>query len=253
MTLAPNRDADADALALALAGVADQDVYVAVVGAVLPVLVELEARRAATGIVEDIAKRVPLFKDVVVSQLAPVVARLQTLTSVDPVVSAVQAIASAALIADIAAATSVIRAFVEAKVAGAAALPPALAEHGAALGTIDLDQAAWLLRQKGVRRDNVRTALVSLIRTEPASTIAPTLQTVRRGLGEGWQIGKALVERAAASPDGSRDEWLILAEPWNVPPAKGQRQNRDDYRDALDRAAQDPGAQATAAKLRGKL
>jgi KAP family P-loop domain len=253
MTLAPGREADADALAVAAAGIEDQDVYVAVVAAVLPVLLELEAPRAASGIIADIATRVPLFKDATLGQLAPVVGGLQVLTPVDPVVSALQTAISAASAAAIAETTSLVRAFVEAKVSGAAALPAALAEHGAALGTIDLGQIAWLARQTGVKRDHVRTALVALIKTEPAATLAPTLGAVRGRLDEAWQIGKALVERAAASPDGSRDEWLVLAERWNVPPTKGQRQNRDDYAAALDTAAQDVVAQTTAARLRGKL
>jgi hypothetical protein len=253
MAIAPGRDADADSLALAAAGVADQDVYVAVVSAAVPILLELEATRAASSIIADIAKRVPVFKDAAAIELAPVVGRLQTLTSVDPVVAAVQATASSAPVAAIATVTSVVRAFVDAKVAGAAVLAPVLAEHGAALGTIDLGQATWLAKQVGVKRDHVRTALVALIKTESAVALAPTLEAVRGRLGEAWQIGKALVERAAASPDGSRDEWLLLAESWNVPPTKGQRQNRDDYAAALDVAALDRAAQATAAKLRGKL
>lgn len=146
-----------------------------------------------------------------------------------------------------------VRALVQAKVNGAAALPPALAEHGAAVGTIDLAQAAWLARQKGVKRDDVRTALVALIKTEAASALAPTLDAVRGRLDEARQVGKALVERAAASPLGSRDEWLLLAERWKVPPGRSQRQSRDDYEAALNTAAQDPDVQTTEARLRGRL
>lgn len=92
-----------------------------------------------------------------------------------------------------------------------------------------------------------------MIRTEKVITLAPALQSVRGRLDSAWQIGKALVERAAASPDGSRDDWLVQPEPWKVPPSKGQAQNRDDYRAALDAASTDPAAQATAARLRAKL
>lgn len=253
MALAPGPDADADALTPAVATIADASTYASVVGAVVPILVELKAERAAAGIVADMAIRVPTLKDATLRELAPVVRGLEALTPVDPVVSALTTSIAAAPISAIADTTSLVRAFVDAKVAGAAALLPALAEHAAAVGAVVPDQAGWLLRQKGVKRDDVRTALVSMIRTESVSVLAPALQTVRGRLDSAWQIGKALVERAAASPDGGRDEWLVLAEPWKVPPTKGQRQNREDYRAALDTVSSDSAAQATAARLRAKL
>jgi hypothetical protein len=253
MTLAPGRDADADALSAAAATIADASTYVSVVGPVLPILTELKAERAAAGIVTDMAVRVPTLKDATLQELAPIVRGLETLTLLHPLVSALITSIAAAPVSAMADTTSLVRAFVDAKVAGAAALASALAEHAAAVGAVDLDQAGWLLGQKGVKRDDVRTALVSMIRTESVSVLAPALQSVRRRLDSAWPIGKALVERAAASPDGARDEWLVLAEPWKVPPSKGQRQNRDDYRAALDTASTDPTAQATAARLRAKL
>lgn len=253
LTLAPGRDADADAIVVAAAGISDASVYVDIITAVLPVLVELKAERAPAGIVADLAKRVPTFKDATLRQLAPVVRGLQVLTVVDTVITALLATVSAAPASAIADTAAVVRAFVDAKVAGADALPPALAEHGAAIGAIDLNEAGWLVRRKGVKRDDVRTALAAMIKSEPAISLVPALDAVRSGLDKSWAIGKALVERAAVSPDGSRDEWLVLAERWDAPPTKGQRQARDDYASALDTAAQDPAAQATVARVRGKL
>ena len=198
MALAPGRDADADALSAAVATIADASKYVAVVGAALPVLTELKAERAAAGIAADMAVRVPVFKDATLRELAPIVRGLENLTPVDPVISALIKSIAAAPVSAIADTTSLVRGFVDAKVAGAAALLPALAEHAAAVGAVDLDQAGWLLGQK-VKRDDIRTALVSMIRTEPVSVLAPALQTVRGRLDSAEQIGKALVERAAAS------------------------------------------------------
>jgi hypothetical protein len=253
MALAPGRDADADALSVAVATISDPDNFVAIVTAVVPVLVDLKSERGAKGVMKDIAVRVPVLKDATLEQLAAVVRGLESLTSPEPVLSAFQTAIGAAALSTIAETTSLVRAFVEAKVTGAAALPPVLAVHGAAQGRIDINQAGWMVGQKGVKRDDVRTALASMIGSEPAAVLAPALQSVRGRLGAAWQIGKALVERAAASPNGSRDEWLLLAEDWNVPPSKGQRQNRDDYRAALDTASVDPSAQTTAARLRAKL
>jgi hypothetical protein len=51
----------------------------------------------------------------------------------------------------------------------------------------------------------------------------------------------------------AREEWLLLAEAWKVPPSKIERQNLDDYHAALDTASSDPAAQAIAARLRAKL
>jgi hypothetical protein len=253
MTLAPGRDTDADALSAAVATIADASKYVAVLKAVVPVLTELEAERAAAGIIANMAARTPALKDATLSELAPVVRGMQELTPADPVIAALLTSIAAAPVSAIAETTSVVRTFVDEKVTGAAALPPALAEHAAAVGAVDLSQAGWLLGRKGVKQDDMRTALVSMVRTESAAFLGPALESVRKRLDSAWQIGKALVERAAASPDGARDEWLLLAEPWKVPPSKSQRQNRDDYRAALDTASSDPAAQATAARLRAKL
>ena len=66
-------------------------------------------------------------------------------------------------------------------------------------GRLTWIRPSWLLGQK-VRRDDMRTALVSMIRTESAATLAPALESVGGRLSSAWQIGKALVERAAASP-----------------------------------------------------
>ena len=253
LTLAPGRDSDADAFVIAAAGISDAGVYVDIITAVLPVLVDLNAERAAAGVVADIAKRVPAFKDATLVQLTPVVRGLQTLTSVDTVIAALRTSIAAAPASGIAGTTSVAHTYVYAQVTGAAALPPALAEHAAALGTIDLDQASWLAHQKGVKADHVRTALVALIKTESPAVVLPALGTVRSALKKAWPIGKALVERAAASPDGARDVWLVEAERWAVPPSNGQQQARGDYANALDAAAVDPAAQATVASLRARL
>lgn len=253
LTLTPGRDADADSLAAGLAAIADQDAYVAIVTAVVPVLVELAAVRAASAVVADIALRFPLFKDATLAQLAPVVRGLKGLTSTNPVLSALEAAIAAAPAASMGETTLLVRTFADAKVEGAQALPPALAVHAAALGAIDLDQARWLVGQKGVKPGDVRTAMVAMIKTEPLAVLAPALEAIRGHLKGAWQIGKALVERAAVSPDGSRDEWLVQAEHWHAPPSRGQRQSLDDYAAALDTAAQDPDAQTTIARLRGKL
>jgi hypothetical protein len=221
LTLAPGRDADADALTVAVAAISDAGAYVAIVEAIVPVLVDLKSERGARGLMADIAVRVPLFKDATLQQLAPVVRGIQSLTSPDPVISALQTAIGAAGVSAISETTSLARAFVDAKVAGATALPPVLAVHAAAQGTIDLAQAGWLVGQKGVKRDDVRTALISMIGSESAAVLAPALQSVQGRLSRAWQIGKALVERAAVSPDLSRDEWLVLAEDWNVPPRRG--------------------------------
>jgi hypothetical protein len=254
IALRPGRDADTDAVSAALASVTDQKTYLDVLTAGVPVIVELDARRAAAGIIADISKRAATFKDESVQGLAPAVAGLQDLAPVDAVIAAIATSATSAPAAEMAGRTSVVRSFVDAKVAGAATIPLVLAQHGAAIGYIDLDQAPWLLGH-GAKIDDVRSSVAARIKTEPVAVIAPALDPLSRGRLRGaWQIGKALVERAASSPIGSRDEWLLLAENWSVPPSKGQRQNRDDYEAALSTAAaDDPAAQATAARLRAKL
>lgn len=253
VTLSTGQGEGDEALALALAGVSDQSEYVAIVDAVLPVLVDLSANGAAERIVADIAGRVPTFKEATLIDLAPVVRGLQGLAHADPVIAALLLMVSNAPFAEIHDVTSVIRAYVETGVDGSKTLPPVLSERGAALGTIDVTQAQWLLHQTGVRPADVRTSLISLVRTESAPTMMPTLAAVRSRLGRTWQIGKALVERAATSPEGSREDWLLSAEAWNVPSGVNQRQARDEYRDALDQAAEDSTVQEIAARIRRRL
>ena len=69
--------------------------------------------------------------------------------------------------------------------------------------------------------------------------LAPALASLRSRLDRAWQVGKALVERAAEAPIGERDELLQLAEVWDVPPTRSERASRADYQAALDRAVAD--------------
>ena len=253
ITLAPARDADADALALAADGIADLGIFTSTIVSVVPVLIELAAVRAAAGIVAEVARRVATFKVDSLHKLAPALSALQDLTSVESVLVAIRGTVVAAPADETVETTALVRPYVDSSIQGAKSLAPALAEHPAAIGVVDLSAVPWLLRQKGVKSDQVRTALIAMIKTEELTEVLPTLGAVRAALKRSWAVGKALVERAAATPEGARTVWLDEAESWSVPPARGQRQARDDYSGALDAAASDPAAQPVVARLRSKL
>jgi hypothetical protein len=257
LALAPGRDSDADAWVASLAGMSDASSYASITDGVVPILVELDAERAAAGLIADIAKRATTFKWATLVDLASVVAGVQSLSSPDPVVLALAAQIAAippASKSDIGPATTSVRAFVDARVQAAERLPGDIAERGATLGTVDLDHGDWLVRQSSARKPDVRTGLVAAIRSEdPGRVLSAIGRLTPSFLRDEWQVGKALVERAADAPVGAREPWLVAAGQCKAPPTS-KREERSDYESALDRALDgDPAVESIVRSLRQNL
>jgi len=257
LALAPGRDSDADTWAASLAGIGDPSSYTGITNAVVPILAELGAERAAAGLMADISKRASTFTWATLGDLASVVAGLQGLSSPDPVVSALAARIGSippSSKSEIGPATAMVLAHVEAGIQGVERLPGVVAEHGAALGTIDLDHVDWLARQSSVRKPDVRIGLIAGIRSEDPSRVLPAIGRLAPSfLRDEWQVGKALVERAADAPVGAREPWLVAAGRCKAPPS-GKTEERSNYASALDRAFDgDPTVESTVRSLREKL
>jgi hypothetical protein len=147
-----------------------------------------------------------------------------------------------------------VRAVVDASVRGAEDLPGVIAQHGATLGTVDLDHVDWLARQSSARKPDIRIGLVAAIRSEDPGRVLPAIDRLTPSfLRDEWQVGKALVERAADAPVGAREPWLAAAGHSKAPPS-GRREERSAYGSALDRALDgDPAVEVTIRSLREKL
>lgn len=257
LALAPGRDSDADTWIAGLAGISDPSSYTSITSAAVPILVDLHAERAAAGLMTDMAKRTTTFTWATLEALASVVAGLQPLSSPGPVLSALEARIRSippSSKAEIAPATVMLRAFFEASVHGVEGLPGVVAQHGATLGTTDLDQVDWLARQSSARKPDVRTGLVAAIRSEDPGRVLPAIGRLTPSfLRDEWQVGKALVERGADAPVGAREPWLAAAGHCKAPPS-GRREERSDYEKALDRALDgDPTVESAVRSLREKL
>jgi hypothetical protein len=243
-----------DAVFAALKGVADATIYLELLPGLADRIVALGSTYGAERLIADIVGRMPALTHALVEQAAPVVARVQHLADPTSLVVAVGTDLGGAARAEIPAATAVAKRFVEAGVMGADDLPRVVAQHSAAEGTIDLDSVTWLLDQPGVNGDSVILGLRGAIKTEPQGKIRSALGQMSKTRRGRWDIGKTLVERAAAEAVGSRLPWLEDALESRTPSRKHNAAEHDEYEDALNRAVEgDPATDKAVTSLRERL
>jgi hypothetical protein len=243
-----------DAVFVALKGVADATIYLGLLPGLADRLVALGSAYGAERLIADIVARISALTHPLMSQAAPIAANVQSLADPAPLVAAVGANLGGVARLEIPAATAVARNFVEAGVKGANDLPRVVAQHSAAEGTIDLDNVSWLLDQPDVDGDNVILGLRGAIKTEPEGKIRAALEQMPKNRRSRWDIGKALVERAAAEAIGSRLPWIEDALESRTPSRKNNATEHDEYGDALNRAVEgDPSTDAAVTQLRERL
>ncbi len=243
-----------DAVFAALKGVADATIYLGLLPSLADRLVALGSASGAERLIADIVARMSSLTHPLMGQTAPVAANVQSLTDPAPLVASVGANLGGVARLEIPAATAVARKFVEVGVKGANDLPRVVAQHSAAEGTIDLDNVSWLLDQPDVAGDYVILGLRGAIKTEPEAKIRAALAQMPKTRRARWDIGKALVERAAAEPVGSRLPWLEDALESRTPSRKNNTTEHDEYGDALDRAVEgDKATDEAVTQLRERL
>ena len=187
-------------------------------------------------------------------RIAPVISRVQDLADPDPFMSAVATKLGGATRLEIRQATVLAKKFVAASVQGSSELPLVIAKHSAAEGTIDLDNVTWLLEQPGVDGNDVIMGFRGAIKEALEAEIQSVLGQMPKTRRARWDIGKSLVERAAAEAVGSRLPWLKDALESRTPSRRHNRGEHDEYEDALNRAVEgDPATDEVVRKLRERL
>jgi hypothetical protein len=243
-----------DAVFAGLQAVADAATYIGLLDGLADRALSLGSKYAAGRLIADIAGRMPSLTHDLMGSSAEVVAKIQRLADAAPVVSAAAAALGVAARLEIPAATAVAKNFVEAGVKGAHDLPRVVVEHAAAEGTIDLDNVNWLLEQSAVSGENVILGFRMAIKDAPQGKVRAVLDDLPKTRRRRRDLGKALVERAASEPSGSRVPWLEDALESGTPSRKHNRNEHDEYEDALNRAVEgDAATDQIVRRLRGKL
>ena len=234
-----------------VAAISDSTIYAGLLPVLAARVVQLASREGAERVFADLAGRVNTLGATVVAGLAASVAKLQDLASPSEVVAAMSGLVGRVRREEIPMATAATRSFVEAGVTGANELPVVVSRYGAGLGAVDLGNMNWLLEQPNVSANDVIVGLRGSISTEPFAAVHAALEGMHRSRRKRADIGKALIERAASEPVGSRQPWLKDATANGVPSSPEARR---EYRDALRRASEgDPGTNEPAALLWDKL
>ncbi len=248
--------AQLDALFQALKVVADPTAYVSLMPGLSERLAALDAAEGSSRMLAAVVTRISSasLSYALLEQLASPVAVVQHLADPVPLVTAVAGVLASAPRAEIPATTSVAMGFVAAGVRGAEGLPPVVADHASAEGTMDLDNVNWLIKQPGVNADNVILGLRSAIKAEPHAKVRAAIEGMNKNRRGRWAIGKALVERAAEEPSGSRLDWLEDALASGAPSRKHNPTEHGEYEDALNRAVEgDAATDDIVRRLRNRL
>jgi len=225
-----------DRVFAALDAVSDVDTYVALLGGFGERIVVLESASAAAKLVANIAGRIGAMPLATAARVAPVASGLQDLTGLEPIITEIESAISRTSRLEIAAATALAKAFVDAGVNGASTLLRALAAHGGANAVVDLDSLAWLLDRREVPSEDVFMGLRGAIKDEPFGRISAALSGLNANRRRRWDVGKALVERAADEAPGARESWLDAALASRAPSKKNERRAYDEYEAALNAA-----------------
>jgi len=243
-----------DAMFAALKGIADASTYVDLLSGLADRIAVLESGYGADRLIADITGRMSVLTYTLLERTAPVIARVQHLADSSALLAAIASNLGGAARLEVPSATAVARKFVEEGVNGAADLPPVVAQHSGAEGTIDLENVTWLLDQPGVNGDSVILGLRGAIKEAPGEKIRTALGQMSKTRRGRWDIGKALVERASAEPVGSRLPWLEDALESRTPSRKNNPTEHDEYEDALNRAVEgDPATDDVVRTLRERL
>ncbi len=225
-----------DGVFAALVAVSDIDNYVALLAGLGVRIVDLKSADAAAKLVADMAGRIAAMPLATAAKVAPVAEAIQDLTDPGPVVTEIESAIARTSRVEIATATALAKAFVDAGVHGAQTLPTAVAAHGAANAVVDLDSLGWLLDRREVPSEDVFMGLRGAIKSEPFAHISAALDGLNANRRRRWDIGKALVERAAAEAVDARVPWLEAAMASRAPSKKHERRAYDDYEAALNAA-----------------
>lgn len=220
----------------ALAAVSDIDTYVSLLAGLGERIVVLKSADAAAKLVANVAGRIAAMPLATAAKVAPVAEAIQELAGPGPIITEVESAIRRTSRLEIAAATALAKAFVDAGVNGAPTLPTAVAAHGAANAVVDLDSVSWLLSRREVPSEDVFMGLRGSIKEEPLGRISAALDGLNANRRQRWDVGKALVERAAAEAVGARAPWLEAALPSRAPSKKHERRAYDDYEAALNTA-----------------
>lgn len=227
-----------DRVFAALATVSDLDTYVELLPGLGERIVVLKSADAAAKLVANVAGRIDAMPLAMAAKVAPVALAIQDLADPSAIITEVESAISRTSRSEISAATALARAFVDAGVNGASTLPTAVAAHGAANAVVDLDSLGWLLDRREVPSDDVFMGLRGTIREEPLGKVSAALDGLNANRRRRWDVGKALVERAAAEAVGTRAPWLDLALASRAPSKKNERRSYDDYEVALNAAVE---------------
>ncbi len=219
-----------------LAAVGDIDAYVGLLGGLGERIAVLESADAAAKLVASVAGRIGAMPLPTAGKVAAVAAAIQDLADPGPIISEIDSAISRTSRMEIAAATALAKAFVDAGVNGASTLPTVVAAHGAANAVVDLDSLGWLLDRREVPSEDVFMGLRGAIKDEPFGRISAALDGLNANRRRRWDVGKALVERAAAEAIGARAPWLDAALVSRTPSKKYERRAYDDYEAALNAA-----------------
>ena len=243
-----------DRLLAALSTVSDLDTYVALLPGLCERIVTLKSADGAAKLITDVAGRFAAMSLALAAKVAPIAAALQDLADPAAIITETEAAISRSSRIEIASATALARAFVDAGVNGASTLPIVVAAHGAANAVVDLESLDWLLDRHDVPSEDVFMGLRGAIKEEPLGRISAALDGLKTNRRRRWDIGKALVERAAVEAVGARAPWLDLALASRPPSKKNERRSYDDYEASLGTAADgDPSVDDVVRQLRQRL
>lgn len=254
VALGDGEDGNITTVLAGLQGVADAATYPFLVEALAQHALRLGSQPLAEGLISDLAKRISTFGPPAIGSMAASLALVQELGSPEPVMTAMHAAIIAADKSDIDPLTDVVRQLVASGVTGSRGLPPEIANRGAAHGTVSLGNLRWLSEQPDTDPETTRSGFLGAIEIAPYDQVHAALEGMDGRVRRAWQIGLALVRRAAAEPVGGRLGWLDDAASSGVPSQRDHSTEREEYGQALDRALEgDDSVQDAVVRLRQKL